>query len=110
MPKYVFLFTYSGETWNRMIDTPSDRAAAVRQVLEPLGGSLEVTYFMFGAYDGLVICDVPDSISAAALSVAVNSSGAFKHLETHEALTQDQLNDILGRAKSAKEAYRPPGL
>jgi acyl-coenzyme A synthetase/AMP-(fatty) acid ligase len=46
---------------------------------------------MFGAHDRLVIADVPDSISAAALSVTVGSTGAFKSLETHELLTQEQV-------------------
>ena len=46
---------------------------------------------MFGSHDGLVITDAPDSIGAAALSVTVGSTGAFKNLETHELLTQEQL-------------------
>lgn len=64
---------------------------------------------MFGAHDGMVITDVPDSVRAAAISVAVSSTGAFKHLETHELFTQDQLGQMLSHAKHAKEAYRPPG-
>ena len=64
---------------------------------------------MFGTYDGIVITDAPDSISAAALSVTVGSTGAFKNLETHELLTQDQLGQALSRSRNAMPAYRPPG-
>ena len=53
MPKYVSFFTYTSESWARMINAPGDRTAALRQVLEPLGGSLETIYWMFGAYDGI---------------------------------------------------------
>lgn len=109
MPKYVSFFTYSSEAWGRMINAPGDRAAALRQVLDSVGGSLDTMYWMFGDYDGMVIFDVPDSASAAAVSIAAGSSGAFKHLETHELFNQDQLSETLARAKSATQAYRPPG-
>ncbi len=109
MAKHVIFFSYSSDTWARMINSPGDRTAAVRQVLASIGGSLESVYWMFGTHDGIVILDVPDSVSAAAVSVAVTSTGAFKHLETHELLTQEQLGQVLQQAKDATQRYQPPG-
>lgn len=109
MAKYAFFFSYTGDTWQRMIQNPGDRTAAVRQLLGELGGSLEAMYWMTGAHDGLVIADIPDSVGAAALSVSVGSTGAFKTLETHELFGQEQLARILARAKDATGAYQPPG-
>jgi uncharacterized protein with GYD domain len=109
MAKYAIFFTYSSDTWARMIQNPGDRSAAVRQLTSAVGGSVESIYWMFGAHDGIVIADAPDSVSAAALSVAVGSTGSFKNLETHELFTQDQLGQMLTRAKNASEAYQPPG-
>jgi uncharacterized protein with GYD domain len=109
MAKYAFFFTYSSEAWARMMKSPGDRTAAVRQLTESVGGRLESAYWMFGAHDGFVVADVPDSVSAAAVSVAVGSSGSFKHLETHELLTQDQLGQVLSRASDSTKAYQPPG-
>jgi uncharacterized protein with GYD domain len=109
MPKYVSFFTYSSEAWGRMISAPGDRTAALRQVLDSVGGSLDAMYWMFGDYDGMVIIDVPDSVSAAAVSIAAGSSGAFKHLETHELFTQEQLGETLARARNTTELYQPPG-
>jgi uncharacterized protein with GYD domain len=109
MAKYALFFTYSSETWSRMIDSPGDRTAAVRQLTDSVGGSVESIYWMFGAHDGIVIVDVPDSVSAAALSVAVGSTSSFKNLETHELFTQDQLAQTLARAKDARAVYRAPG-
>jgi uncharacterized protein with GYD domain len=109
MPKYAIFFTYSSDTWARMIQSPGDRSAAVRQLADSVGGSLESLYWMFGAHDGIAVADVPDSVSAAAISVAVGSTGAFKHLETHELFTQDQLSQMLSRAKDASQAYQAPG-
>jgi len=109
MPKYAIFFTYSSDTWARMIKNPGDRAAAVRQLADSVGGSIESLYWMSGAHDGIVIANAPDSVSAAALSIAVGSTGAFKHIETHELFTQEQLNQTLLRAKDAAEVYHPPG-
>ena len=109
MPKSVSFFTYSSETWGRMIGAPGDRAAALRQVLDSVGGSLDAMYWMFGDYDGMVIFDAPDSASAAAVSIAAGSSGAFRQLETHELFTQEQLGETLARAKSTTQVYQPPG-
>ena len=78
-------------------------------MLDSVGGSLDTLYWMFGDYDGMVIFDVPDSASAAAVSLAAGSSGAFKHLQTHELFTQEQLGETLARAKSTTRVYQPPG-
>ena len=109
MAKYVTFFTYTSEAWARMIQNPGDRTATVRQLADSLGGSVECIYWMFGTHDGLVITDASDSIGAAALSVTVGSTGAFKNLETHELLTQEQLGQALSRSKNAMPAYQPPG-
>jgi len=110
MAKYVTLFSYTSEAWARMIQNPGDRTATVRRLAESLGGSVECLYWMLGGYDGLVILDLPDSSSVAALSVTVGSTGAFKNLQTHELLTQEQLVQALSRSKDAAQSYQPPGL
>lgn len=109
MAKYVIFFTYTSEAWARMVQSPGDRTAVVRQLADALGGSVECLYWMFGTHDGLGIIDAPDSTSAAALSLTIGSSGAFKNLETHELLNQEQLNQALSRSKDATHAYQPPG-
>jgi len=109
MATYASFFSYSSETWARMINNPGDRTAALRQVLDVVGGSLESIHWMFGPYDGIAILSVPDSVTAAAVSVAVGSTGTFKHLETHELFTQEQLSETLARARNVTQAYQPPG-
>ncbi len=54
---------------------------------------------MFGQYDGFVIVDLPDSRAAAASSLAVSSTGAFEHLETHELIEAEDVTPILEQAK-----------
>jgi GYD domain len=60
-------------------------------------------------YDGMVLLDAPDSVSAAAVSVTAMSTGAFSGVQTHELLTQDQLESLLSRAGGAASAFTPPG-
>ncbi len=107
MPKYAAMFRFKGETIKSMMARSSDRAAAVRELAESAGGTLDVYYLMFGQYDGLVILDLPDSASAAAVSFAVSSSGAFSHLETHELVPVEQINALF--EKASQLTYRPPG-
>jgi uncharacterized protein with GYD domain len=107
MQKYAIFFNLKGETVRAMMERPSDRAEVVAKMCESAGGRMESYYFMFGAWDGFVIAEIPDSKAAAAMSLAVSSSGAFAQVETHELVEAGDLQDILGR--SASLAYTPPG-
>src|ERR1700750_361350 len=109
MAKYAFFFSYTSESWARMISTPGDRTAVVRQVLGSVGGSLECIYWVLGAHGGIAIADVPDSVSAAAVNIAVASSGAFTENELQELLTQDQLEEALHKANTVAHAFQVPG-
>jgi uncharacterized protein with GYD domain len=106
--KFALFFSYSSVSWHGMIESPSDRAAAARAAVERVDGTLESIYWMLGEWDGIVIFDAPSSVSAAAVSVSVRSTGAFERLETHELFEQDQLGKVLAQAKPAREAYTPP--
>ena len=109
MAKYAMFFSYTSETWARMVANPEDRVSVARHVVESAGGTLETIYWMLGDRDGLAIVDVPDSVGAASISLAVTSSGAFQHNETRQLLTQDELTDALTRARALTLAFRPPG-
>jgi len=69
------------------------------QAVESAGGKLEAYYLMFGQYDGFVIVELPDARAAAATSLAVSSTGAFEHLETHELIEAEDVTPILEQAK-----------
>jgi uncharacterized protein with GYD domain len=109
MAKFAFFFSYSPETWNRMVMKPNDRTAAVRTAVEAQGAQLEALYYMFGSHDGIVIFDAPDSRAAAAISLAVTASGALGQCETRELITPAELVDVLDKAGASQQAYVPPG-
>jgi uncharacterized protein with GYD domain len=72
-------------------------------------GKLVSYDFMFGEDDGMVVFEVPDSQTAAAISLAVSSTGVFGRVHTHELIPAENLPALLERAKSARQSYRPPG-
>jgi uncharacterized protein with GYD domain len=107
MAKYLALFGFTSEAIKQFVVNPSDRAAVVQRLVESVGGSLECYYWMFGQYDGVAIVEMPDSRTHAAATLAIISSGAFTHFETHELIKADDLTAIAERARQI--AYQPPG-
>jgi uncharacterized protein with GYD domain len=82
----------------------TSRRDAVAKMAEGLGGSLESFYFGFGETDAYVVLDLPDNLSAAAASIAVNTAGGATS-EVVVLLTPDEID---AAAKLSVE-YRPPG-
>ena len=109
MAKFAIFFKYTSDTWNKMLKNPSDRLAAVRASAQSIGGEVESLYFMLGKQDGFVVVDAPDAAAAAAVSIAVSSTGAVHDLETHELIAAADLPGVLEKAATAQGAYRPPG-
>lgn len=109
MPKFVMFFNYTSDTWSNMIKNPSDRLAAVRESARSVGGDVESLYFMLGKQDGFLVIEAPDAAAAAAVSIAVTSTGAVRDLDTHEVIAAADLPAVLEKAGTAQGAYRPPG-
>ena len=80
------------------------RRAAVQKMVEGLGGSQEAFYFAFGDTDVYVLVELPDNTSAAAISMAVNATGAVQ-VELVPLLTPEEADEA---AKKSVD-YRPPG-
>ena len=105
MPKFLIEASYSAEGIRGLAkDKASGREAAVRDSLVALGGKLEAIYYALGDTDVFVLCDCPDQVSAAALSLAVSSSGLVR-TKTIPLLTVTEVD----RALSLKTGYRAPG-
>lgn len=105
MAKYLATFDYSSTgTQGLLKDGGTAREKAVSSAVKALGGKVEAFYFAFGAADAYVLIDLPDNVTAAALSLTVSASGAGA-LKTTPLLTP---KDIDAAAKM-KVGYRPPG-
>lgn len=109
MAKYAFIGGYTTETWAKFIENPGDREGPVRRAVEAAGGKLETLYWSFGEDDYLVIMEFPDDVAAAALAVAVGSSGALRNTRTIKLIEANQLQQVLQKAKAVAGVYVPPG-
>ena len=107
MPLYLTRFSYTPETWARLINKPEDRRAAAEQYIESVGGKLHGFWYAFGDHDGYNLWEAPDNVSMAAVAVAIGGGGALSSLETTVLLTVEDTLAALEKAKAIK--YKPPG-
>ncbi|MDQ2987344.1 MAG: GYD domain-containing protein [Armatimonadota bacterium] len=107
MAFYLTRFSYTPETWARMMKNPEDRREAARKYIESVGGKLHGFWFAFGEYDAYNLWEAPDNVSMAAVAIAITGGGALSKLETTPLMTIEETLDALGRASEI--AYRPPG-
>ena len=56
----------------------SSRKDLIGKMLADMGGSLEAFYFAFGEDDVVVIADLPDNATAAAVGMAVGAAGGAR--------------------------------
>ena len=105
MAKFLIQGTYTAEGTKGLIkEGGSGRKAAVQKAVEGLGGKLDSIYYTFGAADVIVICDMPDTLSGLALSLAVNASGAVR-ISTTPILSVEEVDAACKKTVS----YRPAG-
>ena len=105
MSKFLIRASYTAEgTKGVLKEGGTGRRAAVEKVLAGVGGKLDAFYFAFGDADAYVICDVPDSAAAIAISLTVNASG-FANVSTIPLITPEEVDGAVKKSVS----YRAPG-
>ena len=105
MTKYLIEASYTAEGLKGLQkDKASGRKQAVTKLLEGLEGKLEAMYFAMGEHDVILIVDVPDIVTGAALSLGVSATGLVRTKST-ALLTVEETD----RALAKKVNYRAPG-
>ena len=105
MAKYLVIASYSADGIKGIVDKGGTaRREAVEKLTADLGGTVESFYFGFGEGDAYVTVDLPDNVSAAAVSMAVGATGLVR-TRTVVLLTPEEID----RAAQTKVSYRPPG-
>ena len=107
MPHYLIQAGYTPEGWKALLHKPEDRKEAIRPVVEKLGGKIVNSWFAFGDHDIVAIVEMPDNVSAAALSLAQAAGGALRSMKTTPLLEVAEGIEAMKRA--ATSGYRPPG-
>jgi uncharacterized protein with GYD domain len=107
MPLYLTKFSYTPQTWARLIGNPEDRRKAAQDYVESVGGKLHGFWYAFGEHDGYTLWEAPDNVSMAAVALAITGGGALSSYQTTVLLTVDEMLEALGRVEQV--GYRAPG-
>ena len=106
MPRYIIQAAYTSSAAAAFVSNPQDRVAGVKALVEKLGGKLESFDFCLGEYDLYAIASVPDDISAAAISLAVNAPGHVKSYKTTRLMSPEEFLDAQKKAHDL--SYQAP--
>ncbi|MEO8193257.1 MAG: GYD domain-containing protein [Gemmatimonadales bacterium] len=105
MAKYLIQGSYSPEGVKGLArDGGTKRRAFIEEMISKTGGKVESFYYAFGDGDVYVTCELPDTATAAALSLAVNGSGAVA-IKTILLISAEEMD----QAAKKQIGYRPPG-
>ena len=107
MASYLMRFSYTPETWARMIQSPEDRRDAARAYIEKVGGSLQGFWYGFGEYDGYALFEAPDNVSMSGVVLGIAAGGALSSVDTTVLMTVEETLEALAKSKTI--GYRRPG-
>jgi uncharacterized protein with GYD domain len=105
MPSYLVQVSYTAEALSALIAKPQDRSEAVGKVIEKLGGKAAGSWLSFGDYDLVMIVEMPNNVSAAALSLAAAAGGSCKTVKTTPLLSIDE--GMAALKKAGTSGYKP---
>jgi len=105
MSRYLFIARYGSEGSKGVIKLGgTDRRKTIDQMASDLGGHLESFDFAFGEDDVYATVELPNNKAAAAVALAVNSSGVTT-VRTVVLLTPEEVD----AAAQQTVNYRAPG-
>jgi len=105
MPKYLFMASYTPEGMKGLVsEGGTGRRALIKHLTQELGGELETFYYAFGESDVHAIVDLPNHLTAAAVTLAINQTGAV-NVRTTVLLSAEEVDE----AAQLTVNYRPPG-
>lgn len=105
MPRYLIVANYTAEGDQGLLQVGGTaRRTSVTGMVEKLGGRVETFDYAFGEDDVFVVAELPDNLTAAAISLAIGASGLVA-TRTIVLLTPEEID-----AAAAKHAdYQGPG-
>ena len=102
---------YTAQALNAMLDDPNtNRFEAVKKVVEAGGGKL-ISMYSYGAEGpgAMVIFDVPEPETAAAITGLAVAGGAVRNIKLTRLMTQDEVAKVRQKARQLRSSYKAPG-
>jgi uncharacterized protein with GYD domain len=106
MAKYLLEASYLSEGVKGLLkEGGTGRRQAVDELFRSLGGTVEAFYYVFGDRDVIIIGELPDNATAAALAFRVNAAGVTT-CKTTVLLSPQEIDTAVTKTGT----YRPPGV
>jgi uncharacterized protein with GYD domain len=105
MPSYMVQAAYTSEAMASLLKNPQNRMDVVRKSVETLGGKLTGGWLSFGEYDVVLIAEMPDQVSAAAIALAAAAGGSLRAIKTTPLLNAEE--GLAAVKKAASSGYTP---
>src|SRR5947207_15661793 len=105
MPRFLHQISYPSQALARLIANPQDRFEVVRAPIEKLGRKIEHGYFAFGEHDAVLITEMPDNVSAAAIALAFAAGGSLRNCQTTALMSNAE--GLEAMRKAATCGYKP---
>lgn len=93
MATYITLLRFTEKGIENIKEGPA-RLDAAKQAFQAMGAELKAFYLVTGAYDAVVIGEVPDDETVAKLALMIGSQGNIR-TETLRAFTEDEYRKII---------------
>lgn len=105
MPKYLFQANYTAQGLQGLLkEGGTSRRRVFEEMAQEQGGTLESFYYAFGGTDLYMTFDLPDTATAAAVSLSIGAGGAL-NISTVQLISPEEIDEACGRTVT----YRPPG-
>ena len=105
MPKYLFQANYTAQGLQGLLkEGGTSRLRVFQELAQEQGGNLESFYYAFGGSDLYITFDLPDTATAAAVSLSIGAGGAL-NIRTVQLITPEEIDEACGKTVT----YRPPG-
>ena len=95
MPTYVMIANYTEKGVRDIADAPA-RAEAYRQLVRSKGGTAKDIYWTLGQTDLVVISEMPDDATAAAVALSVSKLGNVRGY-TMRAFNEKEMGQVLSK-------------
>lgn len=109
MSYYLIMGKYSQDAMGALVKRPEDRLVTTTRLLQGIGGRLHSFFFSFGEYDFVMLFELPDNVSAAALSMTMAAAGTVSSSHTIVLMSMEDAISAMRKAGEATGVYQPPG-
>ncbi len=109
MATFIITGCYTSDAMKGMVANPSDRAAAVKPLVEATGGKMLAYYATTGVNDFLMICEAADGADITPALIVAGATGTVSNLQTVRAYSGPEFKAMQEKAGGLASALKPAG-